>query len=602
MPIDRLLLFFIVLFFSTLSRSEVIDNPAFCTSATVCFFVAKNGSDDNSGSIDDPFFSLDRAQYFVRYSRSNSPSKEADIYVVVRAGIYEFDKPLYLTTPEDGGTVNGARTTYISFPGEKVIFSGGRRITSWSKEGLNYYSNSNYYFRQLYVDGRRAVRARWPNQGNYSKLKDWFGDKNIDPTSISKINRFITIDSENLLNLENWDGVELFLQREFGQEILRIERVEVAGEKKVFFKEPENSNAFDKKFPRKFSNQSFHLENSKYFIDSPYEWYLDPVGKILISGLGNFDPNMAVMTAPKLSSLIFISGDDGAPLHNLTISGFVFSYTGWIDPMNGFSPVQANIEKRVLVEKNYIPGAISASKVSGLKILDNYFNNLGGVGFSSGSGLKNSTIKCNIFEDISAGAIVLDGDLKANASVSDLTKYIDVSSNLVSRIGLDYYGAAAIFAGYVSNLTVDNNIISDAPYTGISVGWGWTEKQTQMQENNITGNSISNVMNVLSDGAPIYLLSSQPLSNIRYNVIDNVNLSNWATFRFMAGIYLDKGVSGVTVEDNNISSFNLAGEKRVVPYFDQYGNVGNSFNKESDFSPEYKKIIKDRFFNGCKNK
>src|SRR5436305_1961975 len=81
--------------------------------------------------------------------------------VTVRGGTYFLDEPLVLT-PEDSGV------TYAAAPGERAVISGGRRITGWTKKsGAPATASADFEFHQLFVGGRRAIRARTPNQGYY---------------------------------------------------------------------------------------------------------------------------------------------------------------------------------------------------------------------------------------------------------------------------------------------------------------------------------------------------------------------------------------------------------------------------------------------------
>ena len=138
------------------------------------FFVSPDGSDTWSGALpaanaartDGPFATLHRARDAVRALCARGLDKP--VRVIVGKGAYYLPSTLLLG-PEDSGTER-CRITYEARQGEKVVLSGGRPITGWQTEdGKLYYADlpqargGKWPFRQLFVDGRREMQARYPN-------------------------------------------------------------------------------------------------------------------------------------------------------------------------------------------------------------------------------------------------------------------------------------------------------------------------------------------------------------------------------------------------------------------------------------------------------
>ena len=104
----------------------------------VVLYVSAQGNDAWSGRLpepnaaktDGPFATLERARDAIRSMRAGAPLR-APASVYVRGGAYALSAPLVFL-PEDSGTPE-APITYASYPGEKVIASGGRMITGWKK-------------------------------------------------------------------------------------------------------------------------------------------------------------------------------------------------------------------------------------------------------------------------------------------------------------------------------------------------------------------------------------------------------------------------------------------------------------------------------------
>ncbi|MBM4050953.1 MAG: carbohydrate-binding protein, partial [Planctomycetes bacterium] len=126
------------------------------------YFVAVNGNDAWSGRLpapnaaktDGPFATLGRARDALRAEKGQK-------VVYVRGGTYYLNEPLALT-PADSGA------SFLAYPGERPVLSGGRPVTGWRKgEGSVWTAQvpdaAKLAFRQLRVGGERQICARYPN-------------------------------------------------------------------------------------------------------------------------------------------------------------------------------------------------------------------------------------------------------------------------------------------------------------------------------------------------------------------------------------------------------------------------------------------------------
>ena len=130
---------------------------------TTHFHVSPQGRDDGPGTLADPFATLDRARRAVRALKSDKP-----VTVLLRGGTYALRLPVVFGS-DDSGTEQ-APITYAAYPGEKPILSGGMAVDGWTRHRDDIYQaelpdvqNLHYLFRQLFFDGRRQIRARYPN-------------------------------------------------------------------------------------------------------------------------------------------------------------------------------------------------------------------------------------------------------------------------------------------------------------------------------------------------------------------------------------------------------------------------------------------------------
>ncbi|MFD8725004.1 hypothetical protein ACFV2H_45435 [Streptomyces sp. NPDC059629] len=141
--------------------------PAYA--ATTSFYVDPvGGSDSNSGtSPATAFRTIQAAKAAVRAVNANMSD---DIVVNLRGGIYPLTGPISFGTSDSG--TNGHTVVYQAYNGETPVVTGGKAITGWSAAANGEYKASvgSLNFRQLYVNGVRATRARYPDLGTDFQL------------------------------------------------------------------------------------------------------------------------------------------------------------------------------------------------------------------------------------------------------------------------------------------------------------------------------------------------------------------------------------------------------------------------------------------------
>jgi hypothetical protein len=121
------------------------------------FHVATSGSDDNPGTAEKPFATLDRARRAVRAINANMTG---DVVVTVHGGVYRISQTLAFAAADSG--TGGHEVIYRAAPGESPEVSGGRPIRGWRPDAGGRWKAATDVadFRQLYVAGQRAIRAR----------------------------------------------------------------------------------------------------------------------------------------------------------------------------------------------------------------------------------------------------------------------------------------------------------------------------------------------------------------------------------------------------------------------------------------------------------
>jgi hypothetical protein len=126
-----------------------------------------------------------------------------------------------------------------------------------------------------------------------------------------------------------------------------------------------------------------------------------------------------------------------------------------------------------------------------------------------------------------------------------------ISDNVFTDCAREDWGCVGIAAGYVRHVSIAHNDVSHLPYTGISLGWGWTKMTNVMSDNNIIANRIRHIGTRLGDLGGIYTLSAQPGTVVADNSIEDIQPSIYVPDpHHWFYLYTDEGSSGITVRDN----------------------------------------------------
>lgn len=398
-----------------------------------------------------------------------------------------------------------------------------------------------FNFRQLYVNGVKAIRARTPNPGDFFRTTGYdLNGKNIQ------------VENSKVANWNNISKVEMHLLTQWADNILRVSSYSSNGEHaSIKFQAPEDV-IFRRSYPYLKNNQCYFWENAYEFIDTASEWYLNQSTKTLYyKAREGEDMSKTSVVAPSVETLMKIQGDSlGSTVHHLNFEGITFAHSTYLRPSDsGNLILQAGQYSLSTTNTINDPSAEYIGRpASGLYVENadyirferNFFTQMGATALDFYSGTHNSTIVGNVFKDISGNGISI-AKFVQNGTTSDVVPYNpgdqreicssdSISNNLISSIGTEFFGSCGIACGYPQNIRIDHNEVSYCPYTGINVGFGFTSKNNAMRNNIVIYNEIHHVMQILCDGAAIYTLSYQPNSQISYNYIHDFNKSLWAEY------------------------------------------------------------------------
>ena len=510
-------------------------------------FVAPGGDDANPGTQEKPLATIAKARDAVR--QQIAAGLKSNVNVTLRAGTYRLQEPLTFG-PEDSGTENYA-VTYAAQPGETVVISGGEPIAGWKRGDGGVWTapapgvkEGKWYFRHLFVNGRRAVRARTPNAD--AENPNWqLKGADLAPD----LSRYtLTLPAGLLGAWTNPSDIEVMVAGNW--EINRLPVQSIDREAGVVVLAPPHAQGHDAIRPG--PGRWCHFISAPEMLDQPGEWYLDrPSGTLRYWPLAGEDMQTAEVIAPVAERLVEVKGLPDRPVRNLHFRGLRFEHMGLGLPKGGYLGIQAchcTTGTKWTGTWGRVPAAIRWDYVEKSSLEDSVLTHLGGCGVELVSSCHDNLVQGNEITDVSGNGIMLGGP----RGESEVPKRNRIANNHVHACGVEYYGAVGIWVGFAQQAVIAHNLVHGLPYSGVSVGWQWNPEPTPCKENTIEYNHIYDVMNRLCDGGCIYTLGFQPGTVIRGNHLHDSHRSRYAQGAPNNGMFIDEGSKGFLFEQNVI--------------------------------------------------
>jgi hypothetical protein len=490
--------------------------------------------------------SLAAARDAIRAMRRNGSAEP--VTVLIHGGAYRLSETFVLT-PED------SNVTYAAYPGERPILSGGRRITGWQKgKGALWTAPAPFTFRQMFVSGRRAQRARTPNNGFYR----------IDGPSSQDKPFLLKFRGDDIrASWADRGDVEVIALLAWAEIRMPITAVDAGSHTARLTGDPRPSN--------KETDARYWIENAPGALDSAGEWYLDrKTNTVSYWPVAGEDLARDEVIAPTLAQLVRLEGkpESGQFVRNVAFRGIEFRHTDWTMGANGYADTQAAIEAA---------SAFEAVGAEGVTIEHCVFTQAGGYAIWFGRGSKRNQVLATEIYDMGGGGIKI-GETALRSNEAERNSEHTLSDNDIHDLGSVYPAAVGIWIGQSGNNTISHNHVHNLYYTAISAGWTWGYGATLCKGNIIEYNHLHHIgQNMLSDMGAIYTLGMQPGTVIRNNLIHDV----WAFTYGGWGIYPDEGSSDMVIENNIVYRTKSAG------FHQHYGRENMVRNNVFAFGQEY---------------
>lgn len=607
-------------------------------------YVSVKGSDQNAGTKAAPVATLSHALRKAReLRRLNDPSVKGGINIIMENGFYQLDETV-VVRPEDSGTA-ASPTIITKTAGAEVVLSGGIPVSGWKKVSKTLLGvpnhikgkllvadvpdlgNSYLEFRQLWIDGKKATRARdWNNQ-EMGRILSWNFPAKTCKIPLTSL--------KNMGDIEAIKGMEMVIQQWWAIANLRVKSVKVNGNAaELSFMEPESRVQSEHPWPapwisEKTGNSPFYLNNAIQFLDQPGEWFEDlKNGKVYYWPKAGENMNTAKAIVPYLETLVKMEGTIDHPVAYVFFKGIDFQHSSWLRPSRfGHVPHQAGMymldayklkipgtpDKAGLENQAWVgrpAAAVEVSYAHHTGFEDCKFEHHASTGLDYKRGTYYSSIKGNLFKDI-GGTGILTGTFSDEATEAhlpyqpkderEICSNDSITNNLITDVTNEDWGCVGIGAGHVRGVYIANNEISHVGYSGISMGWGWTRTINAMRNNTITANKIHHYAKYLYDAAAIYTLSAQPGSVISNNYIDSIYKAPYPHDpEHWFYLYTDEGSSYFNVS-NNWTPAEKYMQNANGPGNVWLGNgpkVADSVKLKAGIKDRYAYLLKDRLIKG----
>lgn len=478
----------------------------------------------------------------VNLSADDSSDRDS-IFIELENGDYRFQETVHLDKTSKSNLPIVFRSS-----GKTSLLASIRLCGGWKayKSGIYKVHVDAKKFRQLYVNGNSAVRARFPKKSD-DCTKEVFEGKWLDktrqillPHEFDNAMRAFNVNTAEIHVIEAWTH-SIIKPGNYTNEKVGVV-VDLAEICKDRFYEPRSS---------KIAKPKVWLENELSLLSEPNEWYYDFENKDLY-----YYPedeakiNELVFEIPQNETIFEIKG-----CSNIRFENIKFGFTNWNSPseigyVDGQGVSRLDTIDGITAWRTP-PAALNISNSNGIHFVGCTVHGAGGMGVKYDGESNDILLYRNHFYEIAAGAVSAGSFIVEEPFTASVSKGVVICDNVIKHFGQSYLGGVGILVGYSQNVVIDHNDVSYGSYTGISVGWGWG-LETPMCNCRIRNNRVTHIIeNHLYDGAGLYILGRHLPD--KKNVISGNYLEGGHGY---AGLYFDE------MADNYIAKNNYIGRGR----------------------------------------
>lgn len=500
-------------------------------------YISPDGNDQNNGTKNAPFATLERAKQAIR-KNSDKP-----VTIYLREGYYALQQSFTLS----GHDISGDNHVLITaFPGEDIHLMGGRKINGFkpldnqSETARKIPAKFHKYIRQinlknqgihdfgeittrgfgraiqpagleLFFNGKPMTMARWPNE-------KWARIKNVPESLEGKGFEY------NGNRPSKWrDSPDVWLHGywkwDWSDSYVKVADIDTIN-KEILTEAPYSNYPYT-------SGKRYYAFNIPEELDTPGEWYLDRKTGILYFWPPSNPDNAFIYVSLLRKPLVQLKNTNHVTFRNIT---FEYTCGAGLEIIGGLDNLIKNCTLR-----NIGTVAISIGRLEGNFGNLIYQNTL----YNADAGTENGVKDCKIYATGEGGIILSGGDRKTltpgknfviNNDIYDCSRWVRTY-----RAGVYMYGVGNIIA---------HNHIHDLPHTAVFF---------MGNDHLLEYNEVDHVCMETGDAGAFYLGRdwTQRGSVIRYNYFHHLHgVEGQGGFTDVMGVYLDDWASGTTIFGN----------------------------------------------------
>ena len=373
----------------------------------------------------------------------------------------------------------------MAYPGEQPILSGGQQITDWQPyEGqimraqVPELREGKWWFRQLFCNGQRQIRARYPNYDPDDPL--YGGWAFMEAVSGQSGERLSAFEYDSGLFPRRWakpaqGEVSFFPWLCWVNTIIPIESID--HERSII-----KLNIAGRYWCGELTvGNRFYVENILEELDQPGEWCSDSETGTVYFWPPEPGPEGAEVTVPVTDRLVELKGTSDQPVRYVTISGFTFTQTLALFPPQGVFCNQPNTAGYAVYLEN----------AEHCHIADNLFDSVGGDAVRLQNRNSYNHIENNTIVGAGAQGVVLANERRdlnfpqtwrgQSESLRELADSLPrctgnvITGNHIHHSGvIEKFGAAIKVYGLACHDNIiSHNLIHDMPHAGIATVLGF---------------------------------------------------------------------------------------------------------------------------------
>lgn len=459
---------------------------------------------------------------------------------------------------EDLLAVHGDDPDWFDLPADLMpVVSGGVVLDDWTTATVNgrtmWFTDlpavaaGDWEFKQLFVDGMRAQRSRWPKEG-------WFRMAEVD----NETRLDFRVDDSDLqgINITGWPDLQ-------NVEVVMLHRW-VEDRNKILSFNPSTNwislspprpdyDLFGSHPAHEAGFAAYYFDNVFETLSEPGEFYLNrESGRLYYVPMPGQTPENTQVIAPKLKQLVSLAGkpaNDGASLQNVRLWNVTFSNLAFMHTLSGLLTDHIGTGNGATNSANAAIQYVYSRKGA---ITGCFFGHLGEYAIELGPETTGFDINSNFFRSLAAGALK-SWQVVSPQNFEQRTGFIAIQDNDILGHALFWHGAPALLCTQNIFMSIEHNHIREGSFNGINISGVESNILRYGHSNHVRKNRIHDIgLGMLSDLAGIYAPGQNPHGIIEGNVVHDIVVRDYTS----PAIYLDGTAEYWTVRYNWLSRSN----------------------------------------------